>query len=212
MSRKQKMAEFEQGYKVTVTGRHVHVTQAMKDYAIEKISKLDHFAPRIIDVYVTMDIQKLDHRVEIVMKYGHTIINSFAVTTDMYASIDLAVHKLVTQIKKYKSKLTDHHAKAHPVIDIPVAVYRNPIDEELKEFNSDIEVETAHRVARELEPPQIVKMETQALKILTHDEAIMEMELQNRILPLVFRDEISRKIHVIYRREDGDYGIIQPEG
>ena len=60
-SRKEKMAEFDQGYKVMVTGRHLHVTDGMKQHAIDRISKLEHLGDRIIDVNVTMDIQKLNH-------------------------------------------------------------------------------------------------------------------------------------------------------
>src|SRR5262245_43379195 len=92
---KQRMAEFaSEGYNITVTGRHVHVTDAMKTYALEKLSKIERInASRIIDVNVIMDIQKIDHRVEIIMKYGHTLIVSKGSSTDMYASIDMAIEK-----------------------------------------------------------------------------------------------------------------------
>ena len=113
LTRKQKMAEFDQGYNIQVTGRHVEVTDAMKSYAQEKLSKVERFGDRIIDVTVTMDIQKLEHRVDIIMKYGHTLIKSHAATTDMYASIDQAIDKLQTQLRKYKRRLKSHHAKGH---------------------------------------------------------------------------------------------------
>ena len=60
-SRKEKMAEFDQGYNVMVTGRHMHITDGMKQHAIDRISKLEHIGDRILDVNVTMDIQKLSH-------------------------------------------------------------------------------------------------------------------------------------------------------
>ena len=94
-------------YSISVTGRHVQVTDAMKQYAIEKVSKIERFSDRIIDVQVTMDIQKLDHIVDIVVKVNHTLIKSHATTTDMYASINTAVQKLERQVRRYKKRLQE---------------------------------------------------------------------------------------------------------
>src|SRR5690349_1363235 len=113
MSRKSKAAEFvEETYNISVTGRHVMVTEAMKDYAIEKASKIEKFSDRIIDMLITMDVHKLEHRVDIVLKVNDIKIKSHAITGDMYASIDLAVHKIQTQLLRYKDKLQDHQAKS----------------------------------------------------------------------------------------------------
>ena len=78
-----------------MTGRHVLVTDAMKDYAVDKIVKIDRFNARIIDVTVVMDIQKLEHRVDITMKVDHIFIKASASSDNMYASIDKAVDRLV---------------------------------------------------------------------------------------------------------------------
>lgn len=216
LTRKQKSAEFGQSYNITVTGRHVHVTDAMKSYAYDKISKLERIADRIIDVTVTMDIQKLNHRVDIVMKYGHTLIVSHASSTDMYVSIDQAIEKLQKQLKKYKRRLHDHHAKGYPVVEVPVTVYSpssdhvaiDAVDE--VEVNHAIDKQTRHELESSLRPHKIVSVEMQSLKILTDDEAIMKMELSQSPL-MVFRAEKSNKLRVIYRRDDGNYGIVQPE-
>lgn len=202
-TRKEKMAEFDQGYNVVVTARHMHVTDGMKQHAIDKISRLDRIADRIVDVNVTMDIQKLSHNVEILMKYGHTIIRSHSFTTDMYASIDEAVHKLKIQLQRYKRKLHNHHKKGYPVKEIPIQVVARPFQEEtdLEEVGGEDEVAMPHR---------IVATEIGRLKILADDEAVMKMELSGDSV-LVFRAESDRKIKVIYRRHDGNYGIIAPE-
>lgn len=206
---KQRSAEFDQGYNVTVTGRHVHVTDAMKAYAEEKLSKLERIGNRIIDITVTMDIQKLDHRVEIIMKYGHTMIVSTGSSTDMYASIDIAVDKLSTQLRKYKQRLKNHHAKEHPIVEIPVTIYSpDQIDEH--EINQEIEEENHKKLEATFNPHKIVRSESQPLKILTDDEAIMKMELSG-VQCLVYRAEETRKLKVIYRLHDGNYGVIQPE-
>ena len=112
MNRKDKALEFaDTEYHLHVTGRHVEITDAMKDYALEKLSKVERIMDRIIDVNVIMDIQKLDHHVEIILKAGNTKITSNASSTDMYASIDQAVKKLEAQVLHYKSKINDHHPK-----------------------------------------------------------------------------------------------------
>jgi|AMWB02.1.fsa_nt_gi putative sigma-54 modulation protein len=203
-TRKEKVAEFDQGYNVLVTARHMQITDGMKQHAIDQISKLDHIGDRILDVNVTMDIQKLSHMCEILMKYGHTVIRSHASTTDMYASIDQAVDKLKTQLQRYKRRLHDHHKKGYPVKEIPIQVVAPPTEEEmglLEEVGGADEVSLSHR---------IVTMEVGRLKILNDGEAVMKMELSGDPV-MVFRDESDRQLKVIYRRQDGNYGIIAPE-
>ena len=112
MSRKSKAAEFiEDTYNITITGRNLVVTDPFRDYVFEKIAKIEQFSQRIIDVVVTIDTQKLEHRVDIVAKIDTTKIKSHACTDNMYASIDKAVDKLEAQLKKYKDKLHDHQGK-----------------------------------------------------------------------------------------------------
>jgi putative sigma-54 modulation protein len=207
MTHKEKAQELDQKYNVSVTGRHVQVTEAMKTYAIEKISKLERIAPRIIDVHVTMDIQKVQHKVDIVMKYSNTTIKSGAVSNDMYASIDLAVHKLESQLKRYLSRIHDHHAKNHQMVEIAETIYEAP---DIEEFNAEIEFETKEKRSAALRPGQIVGTEKQHLKVLTPEEAVMKMDLSKKPC-MVFRGEADRKLKVIYRRADGNFGIIEAE-
>ncbi|MFI0435451.1 MAG: ribosome hibernation-promoting factor, HPF/YfiA family [Parachlamydiaceae bacterium] len=207
MNRKDKALEFADAtYNIQITGRHVEVTEAMKDYALEKISKIERFMNRIIDVNVIMDIQRVDHRVEIILKLGNTKITSKASTTDMYVSIDQAVDKLETQILRYKSKLQDHHAKGHAVLNMAVNVL-NPNDLE-EDLESDEEGAGHHEFAR-FKPHRVVKQESRPLKTLTYEEAMMKMELSGDQF-LIFKNEEDQKLKVIYRRHDENYGIIEP--
>ncbi len=211
MSRKAKAAEFEnEEYCIHVTGRHVLVTDAMKDYAIEKISKIEKITDRIIEVQVTMDIQKLEHRVDIDMKVYHLKIRSSATSDDMYVSIDKAVDKLETQLLKYKDKLQDYREKANANVDVNVSVLRPSRDEDLLEINEDIEEENLRSVEQKYLPHRIVALETKKLHTLTYSEAIVKMELSGDTF-LLFRCEEDRQLKVIYRRSDGNYGIIEPE-
>ncbi len=207
MNRKAKALEFvDAEYNIKITGRQVEITDSMKDYAIEKISKIERFMNRIIDINVVMDIQKIDHRVEIILKAGHTKITSQASTQDMYASIDKAVAKLEAQIRRYKSKIQDHHAKSLAIIDMNVNVLRRPTAEE--ELELEIEEEEGELNGEET-VHEIVKQEKRPLKTLTYDEAVMKMELSQDAF-LIFKSEEDQKLKVIYRRQDGHYGIIEP--
>lgn len=216
MSNKTKLESFgapftaTEGYNAMITGRHVLVTESMKDYALEKLSKLERFSPRLIDVIVTMDIQKLEHRVELVMRFNNMKIKSHAVTGDMYASIDLAVDKLQNQIRRYKNKIQDHHLRALNVVDMNVNVIRPHRDDDLNEVNGEIEEENARNLIDQYRPHQVVSKEVKSLKTLSLDEAIMKMELSGDIF-LIYRSEEDQKVKVIYVRKDGDFGVIEPE-
>lgn len=213
MSRKSKAAEFlEEAYNINVTGRHVVVTDAMKDYAIEKISKIERFSNRIIDVVVTMDVQKLDHRVDIVLKVNNIKIKSQAVSDNMYTSIDRAVQKIESQLLKYKNKIQDHQSKASLATDMNVNVLRSASDLELSELNDEIESENRRRLMDKYMPHKIVSKATRPLKDLTDGEAMMKLDLSGDPF-IVYRCEESpnRQIKIMYRRKDGDYGVITPE-
>lgn len=210
MSRKSKALEFASDvYDIQVTGRHVSVTQSMKDYALEKASKLDKFSDRIIDANIIMDIQKLDHKVEIILKVNNFRIVSSASTTDMYASIDLAMEKMERQLLKYKEKLNNHQTKGVPEIDMTVNVIRPHQSDEVEDVNLEIEEENTKRLVKSYSPHQLVAKEKMPLKVLNLDEAIMKMELSQDIF-LIFKCEEDKTIKVMYRRKDGNFGLIEP--
>lgn len=95
---------------ITITGRHLGVTEAMKSYARTKVEKLLRFFDRTTQAAVTMDVQHLDHEVEIVFDVprGARLIGK-ASAPDMYAAVDLAEQKLAVQLRKTKERLRDHH-------------------------------------------------------------------------------------------------------
>jgi len=211
MSRKSKAAELSnEGYNISVVGRNVMVTDSMKDYAIEKVSKIEKFSHRIIDVIVTMDIQKLVHRVDIVISVDHIKIKSQATSDDMYASIDKATDKIERQLLRYKTKIQDHHAKGLNVIDMQVNVIKKPEEEELEDVNIEIEDESRRQLVESFQVHEVVANETRPLKMLTLDEAMMKMELSGDTF-MIFKAEEDQKIKVIYRRNDENYGVIEVE-
>lgn len=209
MDRKVKEANAQE-YDITVTGRHVLVTDAMKDYAFEKIGKVERFNLRIIDVIVTMDIQKLQHIVNIELKVNDFRLKSTAISDDMYASLDKAIDKVQAQLRRYKDRLNDRHARGLTVVDMQVNVLKRQADEDVMEVNDEIEEETARRLEEKFRPHEIVKTETRPLKMLTTEEAMMKMELSGDLF-LLYRCEEDQKLKLIYRRADGDYGLVAPE-
>ncbi|MFA6914769.1 MAG: ribosome-associated translation inhibitor RaiA [Parachlamydiales bacterium] len=211
MNRKEKIAEFiNEGYTISVTGRHVLVTDAMKDYIIDKLSKMERYSSRILEVVVTMDIQKLDHRVDITAKVNHLSIRSSAISDDMYVSIDQAVDKLEKQFLKYKDKLQDHQHRALSYVDMNVNVLQPLRDGDIFEINEEIENENKRHMEEKYKPHRIVAQESRPLKTLSYDEAVVKMELSGDSF-LLFRCVEDNQIKVIYRRSDNNYGIQEPE-
>ena len=213
MNKKQKMAEFANDvYKIDVTGRSIHVTPSMKDYAVEKISKINKFTDRIIDVHVIMDVQKLDHRCEIILKVNNVKIRSQADTTDMYASIDEAVKRMEAQLRRYLSKLHDHFSKAKEDEKMKIDVITPLMEDDMVySINDQIDGDHDEHLQEIYKPHKVVKQKTKPLKSLTIDEAVLKMDLSLDHF-LIFRNEKTKGLQVIYRREDGNYGIMTLDG
>ncbi len=202
-------AEEAQGYRLNIIGRHMLVTEAMKNHAMEKLAKVEKIHSHLMDIQVTMDIQHLEHTVDIIVKFSHFRIKVHASSTDMYVSIDKAVDKLQTLIRRWKDRIQDHHKKKLSVVDMQVNVIDRPYDE-LAEFNAEIEAARKAADQKALEVPRVLKKKTLPLKTLTTNEAVMKMELSGFGF-LVFRGEEDHKLKVIYRRKDSTYGIMQVE-
>jgi putative sigma-54 modulation protein len=196
------------GYPIQVIGRHVEITEPMKNYAIDKLKKIDRFGIRVLDVVISMDVQKLLHTADYMLNVNNTLIKVSGRSENMYASIDQAVSKLEYKLARYMRRLREHHAKHLADIDMNVNVVQRiaPIDD----INDQIEEENLKKIEEDLHPHEVVNRETRSLKILNHDEAIMKMELSEDLF-LIYRSEEDMKLKVLYRRKDGNYGIIEPE-
>jgi putative sigma-54 modulation protein len=197
------------GYRLTLMGRNVYVTEAMKSYAADKLAKIDRFHNHVMDLHVTLDIQKLDHSCVIILIFDHFRVKVSASSTDMYASIDKAVDKLQSKIRRWKSRIQDHHKKALSATDMQINVLQRPFDG-LDEINDEIEINNKKSLADEYRAPKIIGADTRPLKMLTTEEAIMKMELSDDNF-MIFRGQEDQKLKVIYRRRDANYGIILPE-
>jgi len=196
-------------YNLMIISKHIDATDALKAHILDKLKKLERLTDQIIDVQVRLNVEKLAHYVEITMKFSHFKVQTHATTTDLYASIDQAVEKMQSTLRKWKGKIQKHHSRKPDVKEIEVAIYDKPIDE-LDEINDDIENENQKKVDGAFALPKIVKNKKIPMKMLRADEAIMKMELSKDNF-MVFKSEETQKMMVIYRRRDGSYGIIDPK-
>ncbi|MBI5346762.1 MAG: ribosome-associated translation inhibitor RaiA [Chlamydiae bacterium] len=203
---KQKFAN--EGYTVYVQGKNIQITEPIQKYVFEKLDKLERFADHILDVHVTLDVQKLSHTCAIHMKFLHFNIQVHATTGDLYGAIDATVDKLAKLIQKYKSRLQNHRCKKDlAAIDMKVHVLK-PI-EEIEEINDDIDNETLKEEEIKYKLPKIVAKETLPVRHFNQEEAIMNLDLSG-LQFLIYRADEDKKLRVMYKRPDG-LGIIEVE-
>jgi putative sigma-54 modulation protein len=206
----QKSDKFPPAYNIAIVGKNVKITPPIQKYIFEKLNKVERLTDHILDVYVTLEVQKLSHRVHILMKFFHFQIVVKADTEDMYASIDQAVGKLVALIRKYKTKLQDHHKKELSTVEMNVKIFERGADV-IEEINDEIEEANLQEDQEKYKLHEVKKVETMPLKMLTQDEAIMKMELSGQHF-LIYKGQEDQKIKVIYRREDDNFGVVAIDG
>jgi putative sigma-54 modulation protein len=203
---REKFAGYE--YPIQVIGRHVDVTPAMKNYAIEKLGKIERFGGHVVDAVITMDIQKMLHTVDIVINVNNTIIKVSGWSESMYASIDQAIEHLKAKLRRYVRRLHEYNKKHLAEVDMAVNVVQRLSD--IDDINDQIEEENLKTLEEQLRPHPVLSQEKRALKILSQEEAVMKMELSEEHF-MVYRSEEDQKLKVIYKRDDGTYGIIEVE-
>jgi putative sigma-54 modulation protein len=176
---------------MTVTGRHVDVTPAIREYAAKKLDHIGIDFPRVLSAHYILEVDKFRHIAELVLQCGnHITIEAREVSEDLYASIDRVVDKVMRQMRKYKTKMQRHRPRK------AVA------------FHVDEHVVT-HDLHEEDGTTRIVHTEKFAIKPMFVDEAVLQLELSDSQF-LVFLNAESEKVNVIYRRARGDFGLIEP--
>ncbi|HSX25925.1 MAG TPA: ribosome-associated translation inhibitor RaiA [Chlamydiales bacterium] len=195
------------GYIVSILGNHIEITDAIRNYVWEKLSRIDKIADAIIDIQVTLDAQKLEQSCSILMDFNHFHLKVKASTDNMYSAIDRAIDRVTRLIRKYKAKLQSHRSKDVSTVDIHVNVIL-AMKDDVAAINDEIEAENAAREQERFELHRVVAKETMPLKTLTQDEAVMKMEITDEPF-LIYRSEEDLKMKVIYRRKDQNYGLVQ---
>jgi len=177
---------------ITVTGRHVDVTPAIRDYATKKLEHIGIDFPRIMSAHFILEVEKFRHMAELVLQCGnHITIEAREISEDLYASIDLVVDKVARRMRKYKTRLQNHRPRDYEPIHLDEQVLTHDLHED----------EGKHH---------IVRTERFAIKPMSVDEAVLQMELLENHQFLVFLNAETDKVNVLYRRKSGDFGLIQP--
>jgi putative sigma-54 modulation protein len=174
---------------ITVIGRHLEATEALKQYATERFQRLEKYMPRNSQASITLSVvKKVHHIAEAMIKADGVLIQASEETAEMYSSIDLLYEKIDRRVRKYKEKLTDHKHQTG-VAELANAAQAAPHPEDAI--------------------PQIIRTKRFDLKPMTPDEAVMQMELLDKPF-FIFTNAGSGHISVIYRRKDGNVGLIEP--
>lgn len=172
--------------KYNIRGDKMVVTDAIRDYAEEKLGKLEkYFKDDEITANVLTRVRGNSQIVEVTIPTSKFVLRSEEENDDLYAAIDLVSDKLERQIRKNKTRLN-----------------RN-VKENVKEFNFDYIVEDV-----EESKEKIVKRKNIEMKPMDEEEAILEMELLGHSF-FVYKDMDTNNICVLYKRKDGDYGLIE---
>ena len=178
----------------TFTDKKVNLPKSLHNYAEKKVGKLDRYFKNEAEANLVFSVEKDRNKVELTIRSGSTILRVAESTSDMFASIDAAVTSMERQLRKHKTRLEKRLRQG--AFNPPESV------EEETSFVPDAEEEGEFQVVRAKKFP---------IKPMTVDEAILQMDLLGHSF-YAFKNEDSDAFAVVYRRNDGGYGLIEDEG
>lgn len=175
--------------KFEYTGRHIDVTPALKSHVENHFKKIDHlFNGKPVKAHVIIEVERGRHRSEIVLNWRNDVLTATTTGSDMYRSLSETVAKIEKQALKLKNKVIDRSHKA-------------------------AKTGTVARKGTETEPaptgPRIINARRYAVKPMQPEEAAMQLASETNDF-LVFRNAEKERVSVIYKRKDGNYGLIEP--
>ncbi len=179
---------------IRVTGRHLSVTEPIREYAHSKLENIHLDYPRIIEAHVILDVSKHRHLAEIILHCAnHITIEADVECDDMYAAIDGVVAKIARQMRKYKTKMLRAH---------------RPRRHEARNYSEHIlHIDDTFEAHEESEPTHI-ETEQLIVRPLFVDEAILQLEVAQSRPFLVFNNVMTGHLCILQRRKTG-YGMIE---
>lgn len=186
---------------IHVHGDNLGVTPALHDFVDRKIGRLEKYfdTPPEREISVTMSVEGNMHRVEVMLQMHGVLFRAEEQSNDMYASIDLVVDKLEQQIAKYRTKLNQRFREKGLRTRIKNSMrsgsFQSPRNS-LSEEDDFVE--------------QVVRVKRFPIKPMDIEEAMMQMELLGHDF-YVFTNADTEEVNVIYRRKNGNYGLIEPQ-
>lgn len=167
-----------------ITFKNIDSTDALKDYASKRLSKLDKYIDRPSEVHVVLSVEKRRHKADVTLSADGVMINAVEITEDMYSAIDMVMDKLERQVKKHKEKLQG------------------------KKGQAKTQFEAAAAPARKRSTPKVVYERDYFVKPMSVEEAIMQINMSKSDF-IIFQNTDSKQINLIYKRTDGDLGIVE---
>lgn len=178
--------------RIVITGKNMEPTESLENIIKKKAHRLDRYFEKDTDIMFVLSVEKNRHIMEATVPFGGIILRAESITNDMYSSVDDCLAKLEKQIIRHRTKL-EKRLKAD-AFQYEAPLYSDEFDEP-----DDTE-----------EAPHIVRTKRFAVKPMPVEEAMMQMELLGHNF-YVFRDADDEEINVLYRRKDGNYGLIEAE-
>jgi len=178
--------------KMIIKGKNIELTDNLRSYVEKKLGKLKRYFDRIIEIVVTLSVEKNRQIVEATLKVSRTLIRAEEDTDDMYSSIDRVADKLERQIKRYKEKLFQRTYPEKREMGLTKGEVGIPPEDEFFEI------------------PRIVRTKKVPIKRASPEEAAMQMDLLDYNFYVFVNDETDR-INIIYRRKGEDFGLMEPE-
>lgn len=177
---------------IVVKGKNVEITPALRAYAEKRVGKMErYFEEPDVTAQVMMRVERELHVVEVTLQVGGLLLRGEERTGDMYASVDGVLEKLERQIRKYKTRINRK---------------RLEVGTRPQETKPAVSPET-----EEVEPVgQVIRTKRFPIKPMSVEEAVMQMDLLGHGF-FVFRNSNDEEINVVYRRSDGNYGLIEPD-
>ena len=175
--------------KCSIRGEKIRVTKAINEYINSKLARIDkYFKNESIDARVLIKLKGKKQAIEVTIPYDKYTLRSESEHDDLYAAIDLVVDKLEGQIRKNKTKAKKQIKKDNTLINF--------------------EYELTKEEEKENKTGKIVKRKTIEMKPIDEEEAILELELVGHDF-FIYKDVHTDNIHILYKRKDGNYGIIE---
>ena len=178
---------------IFVRGDNFEVTKAIQEYANEKLGRIEKYIGQAEKVRATVvaSVKGHNQKVEVTIPLKTIILRAEETKDDLYAAIDIVADKLERQIRKNKTKLQSKKMKEKLSKDLMYT--------EIEALDPD-----------KNESSKIVKRKTVEVKPMSEEEAVLQMELLEHQF-YIFKDSETNKVAVVYKRKEGNYGIIESE-
>lgn len=190
----------------SVTFKNVDTSEHLKAYVQDKLDRLDKFLDNPAEANVVLRVEKFRHIAEVNINGDRLNIIGKEETEDMYSAIDMVVDKLEKQIKKNKQKIRDHRSGAKGRNNKIGPYIETMIQEDEGPEQALVDTITDKGAGAPLNPILVKNIEYKPMDV---EEAVMQMGLVEDSF-LVFTNSKTDKVNVLYRMNDGNFGLIQP--